>query len=444
MDAKAYIKEWDTFKVRMECPVCRDGYNITNHKRVSCAFCDYSCCRRCVQTYLLSTVQDAHCMSCKHLWNREFIDSVCTKSFRNGEYRKHREKILLEKEKILMPATQVFVSRELKAREYMRHIHDIQQRIDTLVEQRNILSENVHLLRHTSIAVDGEGGDQRKFVRKCPIEDCRGFLSTQWKCGLCQSHICNKCNERKGEDEHTCDPRNVETMELLKKDTKGCPTCGTMITFIDGCRQMWCPSCHTAFDWHTLRIDTGRIHNPHYYEFKLKSGMKSREHGDIPCGGIPDIYEMCGALNVSRRSVVERLPLPAIDLRFMNIHRCIIHIERIELRFVYNIDGDNGDNKDLRMSYMLNEISEIEFMKKVQRREKAREKKRDIYNILQMFVDTGGDLLRQFVMNRDKKNEIYELLGKLVDYTNHSLYVLTDRYNCIIPPRITSNWEFYK
>jgi hypothetical protein len=23
------------------------------------------------------------------------------------------------------------------------------------------------------------------FVRACPDEDCRGFLSSQWKCGIC-------------------------------------------------------------------------------------------------------------------------------------------------------------------------------------------------------------------------------------------------------------------
>ena len=423
----------------MECPVCRDSYNLTNHKSVSCAFCDYSSCRTCVQTYLLSTVQDAHCMECKNLWNREFIDGNCTKSFRNGIYRSHREKVLLEKEKILMPATQEFVSRELKAREYMRHLHKVQEHIETLIDQRNILSENIHILRHTSISL-GDEGERRKFVRKCPIEDCRGFLSTQWKCGVCESHICNKCNEQK-EDGHVCDPQKVETMELLKKDTKGCPSCGTMITFIDGCHQMWCPSCHTAFDWTTLQIDTGRIHNPHYYEFKLKSGIHSREHGDIPCGGMPDIYEMCGALNISRRYVVERLPLSHIDRRLINIHRAIIHVERIELRFMYNVPQE--DNKDLRMAYMLHELSELDFMKKVQRREKSREKKRDMRNVLQMFVDTGGDLLRQFVLNKDKKEEISELLGKLVEYTNDSLITISDRYKCVIP-YINDEWEFRK
>ena len=80
-------------------------------------------------------------------------------------------------------------------------------------------------------------------------------------------------------------------MKLLNKDSKSCPKCGTVIHKTSGCAQMWCPDCHTAFDWRTGEIVTGRIHNPHYIEFKRKGGT-SREHGDIPCGGIPTYREL--------------------------------------------------------------------------------------------------------------------------------------------------------
>jgi len=72
-----------------------------------------------------------------------------------------------------MPSTQIFVSRELKAREYTHHIHEIQDRINALILRRNVLTENVHVLRHAYIRVDDE---QRKFVRKCPINECRGYF----------------------------------------------------------------------------------------------------------------------------------------------------------------------------------------------------------------------------------------------------------------------------
>jgi hypothetical protein len=131
-------------------------------------------------------------------------------------------------------------------------------------------------LRHGGELVVGE--PPKKFVRKCPTEECKGFMNEDWFCGLCDRHFCEHCNEEVGEG-HVCDPDAVKTMKLLKKDTKPCPKCGTMIQKLSGCAQMWCPDCHTAFDWRTGQIETGRIHNPHYMEFKrgrISTNLKRR------------------------------------------------------------------------------------------------------------------------------------------------------------------------
>ena len=423
----------------MDCTVCCDKYNITNHKKIECPYCDYSCCRTCVQAYLTSTMQDAHCMNCKKLWNREFIHKHCAKTFFNGVYKNHREKILLEREKILMPQTQPLVTRELKARALENELKNISNEINSLYVKRSMLVDNINIIRNTSIPMD-DIENRKKFVRKCPLNECRGFLSTKWKCGVCSKNVCPKCNELK-EEEHECNPESVKTMELLKKDTKGCPSCGTMISFISGCRQMWCPSCHTAFDWNTLQIDTGRVHNPHYYEFKLRSGMHGREHADIPCGGLPDLYELCGALNITRTYLMDRKPLTLYESQIANVHRSINHIERIELRYYYDITEE--DNKDLRISYMLSELSENEYKKKIQRREKSREKKRDIHNILRMFIDTCGDLLRQFVLEKEKRENIHKVIENLVSYTGEQLMLVSRRYNCVVP-YFTYDWQFRK
>ena len=79
-----------------DCDVCCEKLNKINHKKVECPFCDLTCCRSCSQRYILSTFEDPHCMGCKTLWNREFIDSFCTKYFRNTELKRHRENVLFE------------------------------------------------------------------------------------------------------------------------------------------------------------------------------------------------------------------------------------------------------------------------------------------------------------------------------------------------------------
>ena len=76
------------------CGVCCETFNKTTHKKVECPFCDLLSCRTCCQTYLVSTSEDPLCMGCKKLWNREFVDSFCTKKFRNNDLRIHRENVL--------------------------------------------------------------------------------------------------------------------------------------------------------------------------------------------------------------------------------------------------------------------------------------------------------------------------------------------------------------
>ena len=61
------------------CTVCCDKYNKTQRKKVTCPHCNYEACKTCIQTYLLSTTEEPHCMKCKHEHDREFIDSFCTK-----------------------------------------------------------------------------------------------------------------------------------------------------------------------------------------------------------------------------------------------------------------------------------------------------------------------------------------------------------------------------
>ena len=270
-------------------------------------------------------------------------------------------------------------------------------------------------LRHGGDIVVGEA--PKKFVRKCPTEVCKGFMNEDWFCGLCDRHFCEHCNEQL-EEGHTCDPDAVKTMELLKKDTKPCPKCGTMIQKLSGCAQMWCPHCHTAFDWRTGHIETGRIHNPHYMEFK-RGRISTREHGDIPCGGVPTFREL------------REMDAPETVMRFAS---ALAILER-EITYRYG-DIYDGDNQYLRIAYMLNEMDDAAFKKELQRRDKQRERHRDINNIYRMVADTGGDLLRQYVLEPQRIKEIMDIAIKLIEYANQVLVTIRKRYNCTLPTNI--------
>ena len=96
----------------------------------------------------------------------------------------------------------------------------------------------------------------------------KGFLNEDWFCGLCDVKYCKECNEQLSDD-HVCDPKTVETMKLLNKDSKSCPKCGTVIHKTSGKTDVVYKLSH-SFQLETGEIDNGRIHNPHFIEFKKR------------------------------------------------------------------------------------------------------------------------------------------------------------------------------
>ena len=419
------------------CDVCCESWNKTNHKKVSCSFCDFVCCRTCCQKYLLSVAEDAHCMGCKTRWDREFVDSWCTLKFRNTDFRKHREMVLFEREKALFPDTQHQVERILRMRDVRETIRHLRSELIRLLHVYNIpipVVDDAHFDTHpdlrdthtayTDALIEYEelraGGfvetlGERRFVRKCPNGECRGFMDEDWYCGMCRRHYCEKCNGAVDGAEHVCDEDAVQTMELLNKDTKPCPKCGEMIQKTSGCSQMWCTMCETAFDWRTGIICVGKIHNPHYLEFKRRTSSLNREHGDIPCGGLPTYQEI---RDHEEPSCTE----------LMSVRLSLLRIEG-ELRWRWVV---REDNMYLRVQYMLNEIDEDEFKKELQRRDKQNAKARDASQLFQMFMDTSSDELRQYVLGKNRQ-EVVNNIRALTDYTNSFIRSIHERYNCVTP-----------
>ena len=418
-----------------DCQVCCEKFNKLKNKKVECLYCDYTVCKNCCQIYIMSSVKDPHCMNCNTKWNREFVDSFCTRYFRSTKYRKHRENALFEREKLLMPETQPEVERILSMRRLNKMLQSQKQRLIELHtihfrSQENIINLRDHpeilsiyrsmenIYRHLEILRQGAQSstiEARKFVHKCPTDNCKGFLSENWYCGLCTNYFCEECNDVK-HDDHVCDPDTVKTMELIKRDSKPCPKCGILIHRTDGCAQMWCTSCHCVFDWRTGEMDTGRIHNPHFIQFK-RNAHTSREHGDIPCGGIP-----------SFRELREKLA----STKILQYAMIIFETDRL----ITFMDTRPPDNMHFRIGYMLNEMSEEDFKNVLQRQEKFADKVGDIVNIYEMIVHTGGDVLRQYIIDPSKNDSHEAILQGIMDYSNEVLSDIRKRYNCKLPKNI--------
>ncbi len=223
------------------CIICDNKLNQTTRKLVVCAFCSFEACRVCCETYMLNeSVPKCMNNSCGREWTRLFISSNFTNHFINTKLKKHREQLLFEQEKALLPATQPIVENMIKQDEIRGRIRLLDDEIHQIYLRRRELEGDIRNLDRNRTTHT----QRTEFVRACPDSECRGFLSTQWKCGICQKWACPECHEIKGltrDVEHTCNPDNVATARLLANDTKPCPNCRTGIFKIDGCFGEYVP-----------------------------------------------------------------------------------------------------------------------------------------------------------------------------------------------------------
>lgn len=434
----------------MDCSICCEKFNKTNHLKIECKTCDEeveSVCRTCAQTFILNSTSDPSCMMCNNIWDKGFMDENLTKTFINTKYKNHRENVLMDRQIALLPATQPFAAQEKKRNEIDKLIHKAGVELYKLNiqagEQRKLIRE----LHQTKFDMennmeDVEEKEVKMFTYKCPIENCNGFLDKKNICGLCETKICKHCMEIK-EEGHKCNEDTKVTVALLKKDTKPCPKCGEMIHKINGCDQMYCIKCNTPFSWNTGKIDLGNIHNPEYYRWvRENGGVVPRNPLDVVennngCERVLSYRELLGILTGIYNDALENNDKESKNeaTQMINIHRMNLHIQdKIYYNDRYNIRYEN-DLKDLRIKYLLNLISKEQWKQKLQTYEKKNKKERDYINIWR----TIKLVLRNILMDINNETTREEIRGFMVitknlrKFSNESFKRIGEGYNNIYP-----------
>lgn len=338
-------------------------------------------------------------------------------------------------------------------------------------------AEILETLRRTGQLGEASKRARTQFIRACPIETCRGFLSQQWKCGLCNVSTCSKCNVPKikktrimqeaatseaatseDTDEHVCNPDDVATAELLAKDTKPCPQCGTGIFKIDGCDQMWCTECRTAFNWRTGQLETGHFHNPHYFEYQRRIGANARNILDMPCNALPpDQYHgiLHHLINIAMNAVscsqperekrglkpISKEVRQRIQTRSMDYAVGIAHFANHILPR-YRPDAIQN-NLELRVQYLTEQITKDGFKSALSREAKQYNKKLEIGQVIQTVVFGMSDILTRLVNLLRETNDrdinanycdhekilgMFSEIDALIDYANECLEFICKQY----------------
>ena len=210
---------------------------------------------------------------------------------------------------------------------------------------------------------------------------------------------------------------------------------GTDFTVLRNCDQMFCVECHTAFSWNTLRIESGVIHNPHYFEYQrmVNNGVVPRNPLDAQCGRELD--------NIFVDRLTEKLvyispdgttrsrnPTKTKTDELIEICRKVIHMRYVDLP-KFRVEDRMTNNLQLRIDYMRNKINKDEFKKLLQKREKDNLKKGELSEILGMYVSVMTDIMYR-VFEYGKTNTIMTELKELRIYINTLLETVSKTYNC--------------
>lgn len=446
-----------------ECGVCCYPTSVKNHS-IICGFCDFTACKNCCEKYLTDTHEDPHCMNCRNEWKRDVIVSNFSKAFVQKRLKEHRENVLFDREKALLPMSQVFVDEYVAAKEKkerLSRLYSSMAQVEAEIvkvnaelvrvkrecvrcrETKNALHDNLWELqkRLRSLKEDAKRENVRaskkhaaEIVGKCPLEGCKGYIRNDWTCGVCSKRICRHCFDEDGE-KHVCDKSDVASMKTIRRDTRSCPGCGACVYRVDGCDQMWCvmAGCHTAFSWSTGEVITGHLHNPHYIEWVNNTPGAVEEPPREHCDGLPGY-----------RSLVENVKKltqkPEHIEALGNAYGLVSHIIDVELPKYPNNEPDPRENGMIRAQYLLNVIDENTFKAVIQRREKRREKMKDFGSVLTMFTTVSSDLFR----NISEKNyedcdsrkymiEQFKTMVLLGIYTRDAMTKVGKNYGCKQP-----------
>ena len=334
----------------------------------------------------------------------------------------------------MLPATQMDVEIELQKRAYAAELPTLNAKCTELeAELAKVQAEIAnrrYFIRH-GVHLHVEGGSQpkdkekRQFIAACPLEACRGFMSTAYKCGTCQTQFCPSCREaRPDKDAHTCDSALVATIAAIVNDSRPCPTCGMAISKVSGCDQMYCTACDTAYSYETGKVVTGVIHNPHYFErMKALHGAVPRQPGDTGCGMQP-FYTLPG-------------PIRNNDL-LRKIFQTARHTEQVSLPEFPTVAAPTN-NTDLRVRYLLKELDEKRFKQLIQQRDRKRQLDLEIRGCLELFVVIVMEFFHKPSVAAEKIKEFINQIDTLV---NAPLRAIGERYGNRIIQIDTTTGEY--
>jgi len=206
-------------------------------------------------------------------------------------------------------------------------------------------------------------------------------------------------------------------------------------TVVKNCDQMYCTQCNTAFSWKTGTLETGRIHNPHYYE-QIRNGT-IQLNNDLNHNLVDNFDNVDEELlNQITNDVIYRFnSIPSyrtvID-HLTKIYTFYLHNMHV-LNLNQNIEYNFKTNYFIRLLYLKNRVSEKYLIKKSYSKFKEIQIKNQYLNIIIDYINYTKkiiiDIVKLFMIINENINNNYEQLDNLIENNKEEFMKIKDHIN---------------
>jgi len=465
----------------MDCACCAEKLNKGTRSEVKCFKCDYTACKTCVRTFLSTNQGSPQCMNCHAQFNLSFLVRNLNQSWTLTDYRTIMTANILSAELGKVPETLPYAEAEKRKQALIKKNADIKSKIGELEVQLRKLhhsfTANNYLIRGETVpdryrnAIDATDpilvDTRKKFIMACPFQGCKGFLSTAYKCGLCEKYTCKDCLMVKSGDDHVCVESDKLSAKSIREDTKPCPKCHERIFKIDGCDQMFCMArdeagrvCEAVWSWRTGEETPGVIvHNPHAFALQRERGYVPRNAGDVHCGGMPEIHPILQLIRhimkIFPEEVRSSLGLQQFNSEVQTLYRRLNEHVQYEVPRYRNIVRRHPEvMRRNRISYILTSLSKEDFADLQYRTEKDYQKSLEMLHTLELISVCGIEMFQSLIQDTpsvvlyndcmqahpDYTHELIQnLRGKIsnfhtvIDFCNEKLKEVSITYHSTVP-----------
>lgn len=441
------------------CILSLDGCS-ENVDTVACPSCQHVFCTSCLEKGIdIQKSLTVHCPCCKQAWSKTFVYDVLggNRGFKTKRKRIEDAAILKQQEKY-MHGTMQMVKRTREVRDLDKRIVEMGHALNDMKRDMESAKRQKSLLLSNRLTME-QGGD---YKAKCnSTVGCPGYVSesADGVCELCGGQTCTRCMRYTpmgvygdGEEDvkvsliemyggrvfamlsvvkqtHVCKEEDMETVALLKETTNACPSCKVQIEKSEGCNDMFCTNCHAEFNYRTGRLTNRANHQPERERFLMGGGVL-RDSYTYPTGNqLTDVYIRMGRPPSRNMSDMD-------DLKELTKRRSVCEeVERLR-------DGKYKSVKDdvcaeVRVQYMMGEISEEIYKRTVIRKTRDNMFKEEVSKVLEEFTAGSKDAFNKFVNSKNKwLPPIEELkwdLNHVIEETNKKMKGVSKVYGRAVP-----------